>query len=123
MKKITLVLVVLLAAGTVAFAQMPTAEEAADAMERLAELEAQPAITASATLSFEFGDDNTETDTPTLPVFSYAKSAKAELGLSSGDEKVQATATLDLCFRCPSRAPRWTRSPMARRWLLRPSRS
>jgi hypothetical protein len=97
MKKITLVLVVLLAAGAMAFAQdYPTAEEATAAMERLAELEAQPAITASADLTFEFGDSNLEADTPNLPVFSYAKSAKAELGLSSGDEKVQATATLDL---------------------------
>ena len=53
-------------------------------------------VSASASLSFEFGDPDLRDTTPNLPAFSYAQAATATLGLASGDEKVVATATLNL---------------------------
>lgn len=78
MKKITLVLVLLLAFGFAAFAQ----DEA-------------PALKLTGTLDFELGAD-TQEDTPNLPVLKYGKAATAGITLSSADEMVSASVELDL---------------------------
>jgi hypothetical protein len=81
MRKITLVLVLLLAFGFAAVAD--NGEDAA------------PAVKLTGELGLTIGAD-TQEDTPNLPVMSYAKKATAGITLSSEDEKVSASIELDL---------------------------
>ena len=80
MKKITLVLVLLLAFGFAAVAQ---------------DEDAAPAVKLTGSLDFTLGAD-TQTDTPDLPVMSYAKAATAGITVSSADEMVSASIELNL---------------------------
>lgn len=83
MKKLSLLLVVFLVLGGLAFGQD---EEASG-----------PALNATGSLSFTLGDSAAFDDTTTaLPVFSSTRSATATLGLATADEKVTGTINLNL---------------------------
>jgi len=79
MKKLSILLIGLLAFSGFAFAQA----------------DAAPAIAATGSISFVFGADFND-ETPNLPQFTSSKAATATLSLGTSDDKVSATIGLNL---------------------------
>lgn len=102
MKKIALLLVCLMVITSFAFAEEEaSAEDKVTALEeRVAALEGAPAVSFGGSVEFNMGG-NSKPGTPNGPQISGADSGSASVSLSSGDDKVEASLSIDL-FAQPS---------------------